>query len=80
MQQSPCGGVESSVLVVVIQSSGAAGHPNVIVRIHENTAHLAEHPIVRQLLGPVWIGFKLRRVLRERGKGKGEENDPGRNP
>ncbi len=73
MQQSRLTRIERSVLIVVIQRSGAASHPNVIVRIDEDAAHLAEHPIVRQLLRPVWIRFELRHILTRRRSRQGRK-------
>jgi hypothetical protein len=59
------------------QSAWPAVHPDVIVRIDVDAAYLAEHPVVRQGLRPVWIGFKLRRVLSCGAQRQGEENDSG---
>jgi len=71
--------VESGVLIVVVESSGAAVHPNVIVRIDKDTANLAEHPIVGQRLRPEWIRLELRDALRDCREGEDEESDAGEN-
>jgi hypothetical protein len=67
--------VESRVLVVVVQSSGAAVYPNMIVRVDKDTADLTEHPVVRQRLRPGRIRFEPRHGLRRRGNREGEERE-----